>query len=1137
MAAPDAPAPPSAARLRALAERWADAAPAERANYALYLVELCDALGVERPRPASAAAGADPAAAEAAAYQFEFPVRATARDGTTSTNFVDLYKAGCFALEAKDIGGDVGAAAEARRLTKAFGQVVNYARDLAERPPYILVLDVGRTLVLWDRWAGTYGGVQLGHRVDLRTLADRPADAQLLRDVWTDPARRDPRRHAQAVTVEIAGVLGALAGALEARGHAPERVARFLIRCVFTMFAEDVGLLPDAQFTRLLDAVLGNPLGNASDDAGARFVEGAEALWGAMDRGALFGYHRLLRFNGHFFADARALPLAADDVRALRRAAAADWSAVEPSIFGTLLVRALSAEERHRLGAEYTPRAFIERLVRPTVEEPVRERWAAVQAEVLQLRERGRAADRRQAEARLVEFHGWLRGLRVLDPACGSGNFLYVTMHALKRVEVEVFRLLAELHEGQLGMRLAEIDPGQFFGIEVKAWAREVAELSLWIGFHQFWRQQHGDVQPDEPLLRDTGTLAHRDAVLAWDACVRRPERDRPDPTPRVRHPVTGQLVPDPAARLPYTEYVGARAAEWPEAEFIVGNPPYLGRHRKRDALGDGYVDALCSVYPELNEGIDLVMYWWWRAAQQVASGVTLRAGLITTNSITQGFNAAVVRSVTGQDARVVWAAPDHPWTDGQDDAAVRVAMTVVERRSASTGEAVRVTVDATGNTLAEQRVPELNADLSATADVDTASSTPLRGNANLAMRGVQPQGEGFQLSAEEGSRLAGYPGNDGVVRPHRNGRDLAARSRDRYIIDFGLMSEAEASQYPVALNLVIDRVKPDRLANKRASYAKYWWRLGEPRPGLRAALAGLTRFIVTPETSAHRFFTFIDTGTSVDNSVVAVASDDAFLLGVLSSQIHLSWASAAGTRLGVGNDERYNNPRCFDAFPFPDPAPNTRARIADAAERLDAHRKAALARDSRVTMTGMYNVVARLRAGAPLTDKERAVHELAACGVLRDLHDALDALVAEAYGWPWPLPADDVLARLVALHDARVAEEAAGQVRWLRPAYQAPGDAGPAPALDLPAAPAPAAPGTAAADPADPLPAWPADALGQIGALKRLVAAGPLSAAEAAERFAGARRDLVERHLDTLALLGEVRPAGAGRYAAAAPL
>lgn len=502
----------------------------------------------------------------------------TARDGTTTTNFIDLFKHGCFALEGK---ASAAGASTTTLLTGAYGQVHVYAKDLAERPPYIMVLDVARTLLVCDRWNGTYGGFNAARRIDLRTLAEHPADARLLRDIWIDPARRDPRRRAQAVTEEIARLLAELAATLERRGHDQERVARFLIRCVFTMFAEDVHLLPDESFRRLL-----------ADVTPGEFAEATEGLWRAMDAGGRYGHRRLLRFNGHFFHDSEALPLDAAEIALLRRAAEADWSQVEPTIFGTLLVRALTPEERHRLGAEYTPRAFIERLVRPTVEEPVRERWAAVQAAVLQLRDRGRPTDLREAEKRLLDFHAWLRSLRILDPACGSGNFLYVTMHALKRMEVEVFRLLAEVHGGQGGLRLDEIDPSQFHGIEVKPWAREIAELTLWIGYHQFWRLHH-DVQPPEPILRDTGTLEQRDAVLAWDAIVHRPERDRPDPTPRIVHPVTGELVPDPTAKLPYLEYVGARQAEWPAADFIVGNPPYMGWRTRGEAFGPGYVDAL----------------------------------------------------------------------------------------------------------------------------------------------------------------------------------------------------------------------------------------------------------------------------------------------------------------------------------------------------------------------------------------------------------------------------------------------------------------------------------------------------------------------------------------------------------------
>jgi hypothetical protein len=235
-------------------------------------------------------------------------------------------------------------------------------------------------------------------------------------------------------------------------------------------------------------------------------------------------------------------------------------------------------------------------------------------------------------------------------------------------VEREVVRATEEL-TGAHEIRLDEVGPWQFHGIEVKAWAREIAELTLWIGFHQFWKEHH-DVQPPEPILRDTGTLELRDTVLAWDEVVHVPERDRPDPTPRIPHPVSGKLVPDPEARLPYHEYRGAQPAVWPPADFIVGNPPYMGQARMREGFGDGYVDALRAVYPDVPDSADFVMYWWHKAAEEVAAGRTIRAGLITTNTITQKQNRAVIERAVSQGAGVAWAVADHPWVDEAGSAA-----------------------------------------------------------------------------------------------------------------------------------------------------------------------------------------------------------------------------------------------------------------------------------------------------------------------------------------------------------------------------------------------------------------------------------------------------------------------------------
>lgn len=1112
------PDPGTPAALHALADAWAGVAAAERANAQLYLAEFCDALGVPRPRGAGSG------------YQFEFPVKIGARDGTESQGFVDCYRAGHFVLEAKDAAAGASDAA----LRRAYGQARLYALNdpSGSAPPYVLVLDVAKTLVVWHRWGGTYQGYQAGHRIDLATLHTRPADIALLRDIWLDPARRDPRQHAQAVTADIAARLATLAAALEARGFAQERVARFLMRVVFSCFAEDVDLLPRDAFRQTVEraGVAGDP---------DRFARALEALWQAMDTGGMFGYESLLRFNGHFFESAEALPLTRDEIALLLEAARADWQAVEPTIFGTLLTRALDPAERHRLGAEYTPRAFIERIVRPTVEEPVRERWTAVQAEVLQLVGTGRPKDRAAAEQRVRAFLDWLRALRVLDPACGSGNFLYVTMHLLKEVEHEAVRELEGL-TGHPELRMQEIGPANFLGIEVKPWAREIAELTLWIGFHQFWKRHHA-VQPPEPVLQDTGTLELRDAVLAWDEIRHVPEKDRPDPTPRLVHPVTGELVPDPAARLAYMEHVNAHAAEWPAADFIVGNPPYLGQARQRDVFGDGYVDALRAAYADVPDAADYVMYWWRRAAAAVASGRTIRAGLITTKALTQTQNRRVIELAAAAGVRVCWAIPEHPWSDG-DGAEVRVSMTVLAHEP-TIARLLQVppTRYARGEVpiISDVHVPKLNSDLTAHADVASSAAVSLLANAGMCSNGYKPHGTGFLLEPEESVRVLQADSRYAdVVKPYRNGQDLTGRPRGVSIIDFGFMTEQEAMTYPVLFDIVRGRVKPERDANARAVYRTYWWRFGEARREWRAAVAGLPRYIATVKTAKFRFFTFLDSHVAPDDKLVCVASDDAFHLGVLSSSLHRAWALAAGSSHGIAGTPSYDKGGCFDGFPFPAPPMQARALVASLGQSLDNHRNAALAREVRVTITGMYNAIAKVTAGESLSSSERLIYESGACGALRQLHEELDHAVAEAYAWSWPLTSDVILERLVALHAERVAEEARGHVRWLRPDYQRPrfgtdADALPAPSPDVAdASEADTAPTPAAA----PVP-WPADAIGQITVLRTLTALAPLTVDEAVARLAGAKRDLVHRHLETLALLGEVHALDDGRFALVAAM
>ena len=464
-----------------------------------------------------------------------------------------------------------------------------------------------------------------------------------------------------------------------------------------------------------------------------------------------------------------------------------------------------------------------------------------------------------------------------------------------------------------------------------------------------------------------------------------------------------------------------------------------------RAALGDGYVQALRGAWPEVPESADFVMFWWHHAAAQVAAGHTRRMGLITTNSLRQTFNRRVVQVALDKGTHLQMAIPDHPWVDGANGAAVRIAMTVAASGGGE-GQLLTVADEQPGEhgevavTLTE-RTGLVHADLSVGANV--ASAYALNANQNLSNRGVQLFGAGFIVEPEQAAHLGKFP----LIRHHRNGRDLTDKPRGAMVIDaFGLTAEALREQQPAAYQWLLENVKPERDQNNRESRRKNWWLFGETNPKLRRQLAGLPRYLATVETSKHRTFQFLDDNVLPDNKLVAIALDDAFALGVLSSQLHIDWALATGSWLGVGNDPVYVKSRCFETFPFPDEdtglTPQLRDLIASKAEQIDAHRKRVLAPESGntgLTLTGLYNVLAALREDRALTAKEKTQHAQGLVGVLRELHDELDAAVLAAYGLPATGSTDDILAHLVQLNTQRAAEEAQGRVRWLRPEFQNP--------------------------------------------------------------------------------------------------
>lgn len=1061
----------------------------ERANYVSFLNELIALLGLPKPDPADATH-------EHNDYVFERAVK-KAKDEGASHGRIDLYKKNSFVLEAKQsrlkgikkvagqnelFNAELPDAARGRRgadrawdvlMLNAKRQAEEYARALPAShgwPPFILVCDVGHCIEVYADFSGqgknyTQFPDRQSFRIYLEDLRDETV-RERLQKIWTEPQALDPAQASAKVTRDIAKRLAQVSLALEKKGFVADDVAMFLMRCLFTMFAEDVGLLPDKSFKTLLEECEKNP------DA---FVHDVGQLWEAMDLGAWAHAlkTKVKKFNGEFFKNRAALPLGREEIGELRQAASYDWNEVDPSIFGTLLEQALDPQDRKKLGAHYTPRAYVERLVVATIIEPLREDWRNVQATAETLRGAG---DLKGAAAAVQAFHDKLCATRVLDPACGTGNFLYVSLELMKRLEGEVLEALLDLggQEALRGLGSHSVDPRQFLGLEINPRAAAIAELVLWIGYLQ-WHFRTKGGPPDEPILRAFKNIQVKNAVLTWDGA----------PLPKI---VDGKET-----------YPNPRRPEWPAAEFIVGNPPFIGGKDIRARID--YAEALWAAHPHMNESADFVMYWWDRAAELLTrKGTVLRRfGLVTTNSISQVFQRRVMEKhlKAKKPISLVMAVPDHPWTKAtKDAAAVRIAMTIAEigTRDGVLQEVIserELDTDSPSVDL-KQQIGSINSDL--TLGVDIARAIALQATEGLCSRGVALHGAGFIVKPSEAVHL-GLGQREGLekhIRDYRNGKDLASRARGVMVIDLeGLSIESVRKNYPEVYQHLSISVKPERDKNNEEYRRTNWWLFGRKHSDLRSFLSGLTRYIATVETTKHRVFQFLDASILPDNMVVAVGSDDAANLGILSSRIHVVWALRAGGWLGVGNDPRYSKSRCFDPFPFPAANNIQKQTIRVLAEELDAHRKRVLAEHPHLTLTGLYNVLERLRAGAAiaassasaargaegaggdtgavargktphpnpphrsagggdqaaaaasavpaLTPDEQRIFDDGLVLIMKELHDKLDVAVAEAYGWPADLSDDEILAKLVALNKERAEEEKRGLVRWLRPDYQIP--------------------------------------------------------------------------------------------------
>lgn len=866
-----------------------------------HFLDLCELLGV--PKPGSAEG-----------YRFE--EKSNVIGG--KTGYADVFMRGVFAWENKAPG---------RNLDTALKQLLTYSLALSNPP--ILVVSDRLSIRIHTQFTGHPSAT---HEVRIAEM-DQPANLALLRRIWTAPESFKPRQTNRDITEAAAQSFAALAEGLRQRGSAPgegatdpqhqqqraNQVAHFLTQCLFCFFAEDVGLLPGRMFERLLNNQQATP---------ERLTQGLSQLFGTMQSGGLYGVDDIPWFNGGLFQTIAVPPLSAPDLAELRRAADLNWSAIDVSIFGTLFERGLDPAKRSQLGAHYTDPATIERLIGPVIRRPLLQKWELVAQQIRALAAKiAKKGDKhyRAAHALFITWLDELKHYRALDPACGSGNFLYLALKCLKDVEHH-----SHLQAAELGLdREADLvtGPHNVLGLELNEYAAELARVTVWIGELQ-WRLAHGYEFKTNPVLDTLEHIECRDALLDWGTAQTAQKQgavQTPAPAPGAAQ-VSGSdhdfaqqnSCSDPETGTPpHPGPPGAAAAPqeatWPTANVVIGNPPFLGDKKMRAELGDAYTTLLRKTYEgRVPGGADLVCYWFDKARAQMAAGQLQRAGLVATNSIRGGANRKVLDAICAQ-TRIFEAWSDEPWVN--DGAAVRVSLVAFGQaeQSARLDEADAATIHAD--------LTSTNVDSAGTESASLTSAKALPANGGTAYVGIQKTGP-FEIPgdlAREWLRMPNPNGqpNSAVVRPWFNGLDVTRRNRDMWIVDFGAdMQAGEASVFEKPFEHVTLHVKPTRVGKREARTNECYWLFQWSRPVMRSAIQGLPRFIVTPEVAKHRIFALLPMTTVADKNLTVVARADDTTFGILHSRFHELWALRMGSSLE--DRPRYTPTTCFETFPFP---------------------------------------------------------------------------------------------------------------------------------------------------------------------------------------------------------------------------
>lgn len=939
--------------------KWTATKRGERAVSHEHFIDLCRLLGESTPNEA------DPSGDF---YAFDKGARKPGGEG-----FADVWLKGKFAWEYKG---------KRKNLAAAYKQVNDY-REALGNPPLLVVCDIDRFEV-HTNWTNTEKWIYRFSNTDL--LSDEPVavstvsavaeDAprltalQVLKAIFERPEILKPQKTTDQITQEAARMFGQISDELRKWKVDDLRIARFITRVLFCMFATDVGLLPRKTFSEIVAFHR-----TGGDDKS--FRRHLSELFSAMNGGGEFFMYQIPHFNGRLFEDDD-VP---DDVTKQEILTLADldslnWADVEPSIFGTLFERILDPARHKMIGAHYTSRADMELIVEPVLMAPLRREWDEVQNAVEDylysagIRGTPERTQRQHLRSLLNRFHTRLASIRVLDPACGSGNFLYVSLALLKALEKEVIAFAA-LHD--ITDIRPRVHPRQLHGIEISPYAVELASVVIWIGYLQWKHRNAMPLDDEEPILEPLDQIHFMDAVL-----------DDSDPD-RPQEP------------------------EWPAVDIIVGNPPFWGGKLLRRGLGDQYVDRLFAVWDgRVARESDLCCYWLEKARAAIESGRANRAGLLATQAIRGGANRRALERIK-ENGDIFYAQADRKWI--QDGVAVRVSMIGFDDGSETRRFLNETPDDDPRGALERARPVEgINANLTHRADLTTARR--LKENLGISFMGDTKVGP-FDIEEPLARQLLARPNphgkpNSDVVRPWVNGLDITRRPRRMWIIDFPPgMTDEEAALYEAPFEYIKEQVRPMRAVAKSGDATGVpWWIHQRPRPQMRNALSGLARYIATPNLTKYRFFVWVPANVLPDHQLIVFARDDDYFFGVLHSRIHEIWALQQGTQLE--SRPRYTPTTCFETFPFPQPTPEQREAIAEAAADLNRLREEWLnpapvgglrlgdKELKKLTLTNLYN--------------QRP-------SWLVNAHAALDTAVLAAYGWPPNVDARDMPSRLLALN------------------------------------------------------------------------------------------------------------------------